>query len=61
MALDPALVEALETAVAEAGQPASVAHRLNAWLKALSEGEASEDLQMQFYENTRGELQISGD
>lgn len=60
MALDSALIEALQKAVDEAGQPKPVADRLAAWLKSLSEGEASEDLNLQFYENALAELRVGG-
>ncbi len=60
MALDSALIEALQKAVNEVGQPKSVADRLIAWLKSLSDGEASEDLNLQFYENVLAELQVGG-
>ena len=60
MALDSALIEALQKAVDEAGQPKPVSDRLTAWLKSLSDGEASEDLNLQFYENVLAELQVGG-
>ena len=58
--LDSALIEALQKAVDEAGQPKPVADRLTAWLKSLSDGEASEDLNLQFYENVLAELKVGG-
>jgi hypothetical protein len=51
MGIDPALEEALQIAVGELGQPKSVASRLTAWLRTLSEGETSEDRDLQFYES----------
>lgn len=49
MALDPALENALQRAVAEAGQESPLAQRLIAWLKALSAGESSEEQDLSFY------------
>jgi hypothetical protein len=60
MALDPALQEALQEAVAELGQPNSVAKRLTAWLESLSNGEETEDLNNRFYESVLAELQVPG-
>ena len=60
MALDPALQEALQAAVAELRQPNSVARRLTAWLESLSDGEETEDLNNRFYESVLAELQVSG-
>lgn len=51
MALDPALEDALQRAVAEAGESKQVAQRLIAWLKALSNGESSEEQNLSFYAN----------
>jgi hypothetical protein len=51
MALDPALEDALQRAVAESGESKQVAQRLIAWLKALSNGESSEDQNLSFYRN----------
>jgi hypothetical protein len=51
MALDPALEDALQRAVAEAGESKQVAQRLIAWLKALSNGESSEEQNLSFYDN----------
>ncbi|MDX8463280.1 MULTISPECIES: CxC ATPase DNA modification system associated small protein [Mesorhizobium] len=51
MPLDPALEAALHTSVNAAGQPKTVAQRLVAWLKSLSDGEGSEDQNARFYEN----------
>ena len=59
MALDRALEEALQTAVSEAGQPKAVAQRLIAWLKALSEGEGSEDQNLRFYENVTSAINVN--
>lgn len=59
MALDTALIEALQKAVEEEKQPKPVARRLVAWLKSLSDGEASGDLNLQFYENVLNELQVA--
>jgi hypothetical protein len=60
MAIDPALEAALQTAVEELGQPRPVAQRLVAWLRSLSEGEVSEDRDLQFYESILQELKIDG-
>lgn len=59
MALDPALIRALETAVEDAGQPKAVAQRLQAWLTALGQGDASDDSSGQFYSNVLAELTVS--
>lgn len=56
MGIDPALEEAVQSAVDELGQPRPVANRVIAWLRALSEGETSEDRDLQFYENILDEL-----
>ena len=61
MALDSALQEALQAAVAELGQPNSVAKRLAAWLESLSDGEETEDLNNRFYESVLAELRVAGD
>ena len=42
MSLDIEITEAIEAAVEEAGQPATVAKRLIAWLEAINSG--NEDL-----------------
>jgi hypothetical protein len=54
--LDPAVTRALREAVAEEGQPPEVANQLQAWLLALSEGDASVDAQMQIYDVIRNQL-----
>ncbi len=41
--IDNALVQAVEDAVKDAGQPQNVARRLTAWLTQMSEGELSRD------------------
>jgi hypothetical protein len=61
MALDPALVDALHAAVVELDQPKSVGQRLVAWLKSLSDGEATEHLDNQFFENVISELRVAGE
>jgi hypothetical protein len=61
MALDSALEAALQVAVAELGQPNSVAKRLAAWLNSLSDGEETEDLNNRFYESVLDELRVAGD
>jgi hypothetical protein len=61
MAIDPALLEALQAAVNELGQPKPVAQRLAAWLKSLSDGEETEHLDNRFYENLIDELRVPGD
>lgn len=61
MALDPALVEALHAAVAELDQPKSVGQRLVAWLKSLSDGEETEHLDNQFFENVISQLRVAGE
>lgn len=58
MSIDPALEAALIAAVEELGQPKPVAQRLAAWLRSLSEGETSEDRDLQFYESVLEELKI---
>ena len=58
MPLDPAVMRALREAVAEEDQPAQVADQLQAWLLALSEGDASEDAQMQIYDVIRNQLDL---
>lgn len=60
MSIDPALEAALQAAVAELSQPRPVAKRLAAWLSSLSEGETSEDRDLQFYESVLQELKIEG-
>ena len=42
MSLDPKIIEAVEAATAEAGQPTALARRLVAWLEAV--GDESEDI-----------------
>ena len=56
MPLDPAVTRALREAVVEEGQPPEVANQLQAWLLALSEGDASVDAQMQIYDVIRNQL-----
>ena len=56
MPLDPAVTRALRESVAEEGQPPEVANQLQAWLLALSEGDASVDAQMQIYDVIRNQL-----
>lgn len=58
MPLDPAVIRALREAVAEEEQPAEVADQLQAWLLALTEGDASVDAQMQIYDVIRNQLSI---
>lgn len=58
MPLDPAVSHALRQAVAEEGQPAEVADQLQAWVLALSEGDASVDAQMQIYDVIRNQLDV---
>ena len=60
MALDPALVESVQDAVRELDQPGPVAQRMVAWLKALSDGEASPDLNRQFYDSLLEALAVPG-
>ena len=60
MALDPALEEALLEATTEAGQPRPVAQRLVAWLKALSNGESSEEQDLSFYANVMAAISTGG-
>lgn len=60
MGIDPALEEALQSAVDELGQAKSVGNRLTAWLRTLSEGETSEDRDLQFYESLLAELKVEG-
>lgn len=60
MSIDPALEAALQAAVEELGQPKPVAQRLAAWLRSLSEGEMSEDRDLQFYESVLQELKVEG-
>jgi hypothetical protein len=56
--LDPAVMGALRQAVAEEGQPPEVADQLQAWLLAISEGDASVDAQMQIYDVIRNQLDL---
>jgi hypothetical protein len=56
--LDKALTEAIAEVVAEAGQPASVAHRLTAWLTRLSETDLGQDENTQFLANVRNALML---
>jgi hypothetical protein len=42
VSLDPKIIEAVEAAAAEAGQPTALARRLVAWLEAV--GDESEDI-----------------
>jgi len=56
MALDPALEDAVQRAVAELGESKQSAQRLIAWLKALSNGESSEDQDLSFYNNVMGAI-----
>lgn len=56
--LDPAVIRALREAVAEEEQPAEVAEQLQAWLLAISEGDASVDAQMQIYDVIRNQLEL---
>ncbi|MBW6528971.1 hypothetical protein KZ813_19195 [Sphingomonas sp. RHCKR7] len=50
------MTRSLREAVAEEGQPPEVAKQLQAWLLALSEGDASVDAQMQIYDVIRNQL-----
>ena len=52
------MIRALRTAVAEEEQPAEVADQLQAWLLAISEGDASVDAQMQIYDVIRNQLDL---
>jgi hypothetical protein len=52
------VISALRKAVAEEEQPAEVAEQLQAWLLAISEGDASVDAQMQIYDVIRNQLDI---
>lgn len=52
------MIRALREAVAEEEQPAEVADQLQAWLLALTEGDASVDAQMQIYDVIRNQLSI---
>lgn len=58
MALDPALEEALQAAVSAADQPNAITQRLTAWLKSLSDGEGSQDQNLQFYENVLEAIKV---
>lgn len=58
MALDPALITALEAAVADAGQSKAVTQRLQAWLTALGDGDTSEDSSLQFYTTVLNALSV---
>lgn len=56
--LDKALTEAIAEVVVEAGQPASVAQRLTAWLTRLSETDVGRDENTQFLMNVLNALTL---
>jgi hypothetical protein len=60
MSLDKELEEAVRTAVADAKQPSSVAQRLIAWLKELSENDLGTNDQASYLEKVRDALNIGG-
>lgn len=59
--LDPALEEALARSVREAGQPETVARRLAAWLRQISEGALSKEDEARFLLGVCGELDLGAD
>lgn len=61
MPIDPALKDALRTAVEEFKQPAAVAERLEGWLDGLSEGDDSADVQRRNYDAVFGKLKAGSD
>ena len=54
--LDPALEEALAEVAGEVGQPQTVARRLVAWLKQMSESELDEEDNVMFLTGVCQEL-----
>lgn len=60
MALDKELEEAVRAVVSDAAQPPSVAQRLIAWLKDLSEGEVGFEDKARHLENLRSALDLAG-
>ena len=58
MTLDSALAAALREAVEESGQARALSLRLEAWLQALTEGDASNEDQAQRYEDVREAVQL---
>ena len=61
MMLDRALQEALEEAVREAGQPETVARRLTAWLRQMSEGALAKEDDARFLTAACDELDLGVD
>jgi hypothetical protein len=61
MALDKELEDAVRSVVTDAGQSSSVAQRLLAWLKDLSEGELGTEDKLRHLETLRSALNLSGD
>ena len=59
--LDPALEEALAAVVREAGQPATVARRLIAWLTRMSEGELVQEDHAVFLSEVCSEIELGGE
>ncbi len=60
MALDSALAAALREAVEESGQPRALSLRLEAWLQAMTQGDAAQEDQAQRYEDVREAIQLEG-
>ena len=58
MMLDRALEDALEEVVREAGQPETVARRLRAWLRQLSEGSLAKEEDVRFLTAACDELDL---
>ena len=61
MMLDRALEEALEEVVREAGQPETVARRLTAWLRQMSEGALGQGRRRQISDGGCDELDLGVD
>lgn len=38
MSVDPKIIEAIDSAVSEAGQPPTLSRRISAWLEAITSG-----------------------
>lgn len=58
MSLDKELEEAVRSSVAQRNQSSSVAHRLIAWLKELSENDLGANDQATHLEKVRDALQV---
>lgn len=60
MALDKELEEAVRSVVAEAKQPSTVAQRMIAWLKELSESDLGPEDKSRHLDNVRSALDLEG-